>query len=88
MKPDIAAVVEVMERIHAGGEASFEEVQNLNWHVSAELDPFVQKIYRELQMFASDQDIRMKDPEYDAGWRSGIEKLRRELTERLPLNDT
>jgi hypothetical protein len=82
MKPDIAAVVEVMERVRAGGEVSFDEVQALKWDVPPKVDPLVQRIYRKLQMFASDQDIRTKDSEYDASWREAIEALRRELTDK------
>lgn len=73
----------MLDRILAGGDVDFDEVQKLNWSVSDDLDPLLQKIYRELQMFASDEDIRRKDPDYDKSWRHGLGNLREELRTRL-----
>jgi hypothetical protein len=82
-RADIASVMKTLERIDLGGEVSFEEVQSLRWDVPPEIDPLIQQIYRELQMFASDIDLRSADREYDASWRRGLRELSSELIRRL-----
>lgn len=83
MQKNFSEVVTLLDRIVEGGDASFEEVQLLNWQASKELDPFMQRIYRELQMFASDSDIREKDADYDSSWRRGLNEFRHQLMERI-----
>ena len=86
MTQDVSPVVDMLERILGGGEVSFEEVQRLRWQAEGELNLFVERIYRELQMFASDADIRGKDLEWDKSWRKGIRKLYDELRKRANIN--
>jgi hypothetical protein len=83
MSENVELVIKAMKNIVEGGEISFEAVQSLTWQASETLDPFMQRIYRELQMFASDLDLRSKDADYDASWRSGIAELLKELQQKL-----
>ena len=82
MNHELDSVRSVMRRIRDGGEVSVEEVKSLHWEASPELDKLLQKIYRNLMIFASDDDIRAKDAEYDASWRSSIADLLDELDRR------
>lgn len=83
MKQSIQDVVDVLDKILAGGDVDFDEVQRLNWSANGDLDRLLQEIYRELQMFASDEDIRKRDLNYDRSWRRGLGRLRDELEARL-----
>jgi len=82
MPIEIDEVRNALRTIRDGGELSFDEVQSLNWEVPQQLDDFVQRIYRELQIFASDQDVRAKDVDYDKSWRVAFADLLEQLEEK------
>lgn len=82
MPDGFEAVVDALARICRGEEVTFDSVKQLSWSASADTDKLLQKIYRELQMFASDYDIRMRDAEYDANWRAGLRRYISDLESR------
>ena len=80
MKDNFEEVFAMLNRAIAGENIAFEEVQAMKWPFHDKLDPLIQRIYRELQMFASDEDIRKRDPSLGNYWKTGLMKLRDELT--------
>jgi len=75
----------MLQRIEEGGDVTFDDIfQKVSWEVPSELDPLLQEIYQQLQMFGSDQDLRSRDREYDLMWREKMHAYLRRL-ERLQL---
>jgi hypothetical protein len=83
MRHDLPLIRSALEKIVDGGEISSEEIQGIPWDTTQELQPLAHRIFRELQMFASDLDLRTKDSAYDASWRKGIAKLLQELDRKM-----
>lgn len=72
-------VIAMLDRVIGGQEISLQEVQSLRWSVKSEHDALVQRIYRNLQMYASDADIRKRDSDYSMTWRDAFSTFRKEL---------
>jgi hypothetical protein len=83
MQSDVSAVLEMLARIRVGGDVTVDEVKALSWNTASELKPLVQRIYRELIMFADDTDIRSGDRAYDWSKRSTLNEYYEELKARV-----
>lgn len=83
MQSNVSAVLEMLTRIRVGGDVTVDEVKALSWDAASELKPLVQRIYRELIMFADDADIRSRDRAYDWSKRSTLNEYYEELKSRI-----
>lgn len=86
MQSDVSAVLDRLAQIRTGGDATMDEVMALRWD-AGELEPFVQQIHHALIHFATDADIRSRDPAYDWSRRSALNKYYEELKERFGASD-
>jgi hypothetical protein len=86
MQSDVSAVLDMLAQIRTGGDATMDEVMALRWD-AGELEPFVQQIHHALIHFATDADIRSRDPAYDWSQRSALNKYYEELKERVGASD-
>jgi hypothetical protein len=78
-KTDLTQVLSMLKRAIDGESIDIADVQKMEWSVDEKLDPLVQRIYRQLQMFASDADIRKKDEQYAKSWRDALAQHAEEL---------
>jgi hypothetical protein len=83
LQRNLEEVFAMLDRVERGGEFDILEVQKINWTVEPEIDPPVQQIYRQLQMYASDEDIRSRDKDYEKSLKGALAQRRSELEARL-----
>lgn len=76
-------VLTALNTVIEGGEVDIEAVKELRWFVDEDIEPLMKDIYRELIIFADDQDVRIRDLEYDKTWRANLIEWRDKLKSAL-----
>lgn len=88
MTCDVKEVLTALNTVIGGGEIDVDVVKTLCWSVDPEMEDLMNDIYRELIIFASDDDDRRRDRSYDETWRRNMIKWRDRLTSALERRDT
>ena len=83
MTCDVKEVLTALNTVIGGGEIDVDVVKTLRWSVAPEMEGLMDDIYRELIIFASDDDDRSRDRSYDETWRRNMIKWRDRLTSAL-----
>jgi hypothetical protein len=73
MERDVKEVVGLLMRVIGGAEPTQDEVTNLAFDASGELETAVNEAYIQLLEFAHDRGLRGTDPERDRQMRSELE---------------
>jgi hypothetical protein len=73
MERDIKDVIGVLMRVLDGGEVSQEDLDDLEFEADGELEEALNEAYVKLREFASDRDLRLRDPKVDRGMRSDLQ---------------
>jgi hypothetical protein len=74
MHQDIKEVVGVLMRVLGGDEISYDDVQDLAYEATGDLQKALNEAFIKLQEFAYDRDARMSDPRLDAKMRAELEQ--------------
>lgn len=88
MTCDVKEVLTALNTVIGGGEIDVDVVKTLCWSVDPEMEDLMNDIYRELIIFASDDDDRRRDRSYHETWRRNMIKWRDRLTSALERRDT
>ncbi|NEV78331.1 hypothetical protein DYI24_14910 [Rhodopseudomonas sp. BR0C11] len=88
MTCDVKEVLVALNAVNGGGEINVDAVKSLRWSVDPEMEGLMDDIYRELIIFASDDDDRRRDQSYDETWRRNMIKWRDRLTSALERRDS
>jgi hypothetical protein len=84
---DVKEVLTALNTVIGGGEIDVDVAKTLRWSVDPEMEGLMDDIYRELIIFASDDDDRRQDRSYDETWRRNMIKWRDRLTSALERRD-
>ena len=87
MRCDANEVISALNTVISGGEIDVDVVKALRWSVDRDMEGLIDDIYRELIIFASDEDDRSTDRSYDQSWRRNMIKWRDRLLSALERND-
>jgi hypothetical protein len=81
---DIKEVIGVMMRVIGGGETTCNEVENLMFEASGDLQIAVNEGFLKLLEFAYDRDERLKDKERDETMRAELQPALDEIVRLAP----
>ena len=87
MRCDANEVISALNTVISGGEIDVDVAKALRWSVDRDMEGLMDDIYRELIIFASDEDDRSTDRSYDQSWRRNMIKWRDRLLSALERND-
>ena len=88
MTCDVKEVLIALNAVIGGGEIDVDAVKSLRWSVDPEMEGLMDDVYRELIVFASDDDDRRRDRSYDEAWRRNMINWRHRLTSALERRDS
>lgn len=88
MTCDVKEVLTALNTVIGGGEIDVDVVKTLRWSVAPEMEGLMDDIYRQLIIFASDDDDRSRDRSYDETWRRNMIKWRDRLTSAPERRDS
>ena len=80
---DIASLKSLVEKVKSGQQISDLELSNCTWSVPKKVERYALDLWRDVQRYHNDEDIRQRDPRYEKNQRDGIvwryERLLQEL---------
>ncbi len=73
MQRDIKDVIGILMRVLDGGDISHDDLDDLGFEASDELEIALNEAYVKLREFANDRELRRNDPERDRSMRAELQ---------------